>query len=272
MSTSIDQAFIEQFESEVKAAYQRKGSMLRNTVRVKTGVIGEATTFQTVGKTAATGKARHAPIPPANQDHTPVLCPITDEYIGDYVDQLDQLKTNSDERMNIANANVWALGRAHDAKIVTALELGTLVAGSGVDGLTLAKAKEASRILDENDVPRDGERFAIVSPGAWEDLLDIEEFSSADYVRAENLPYVEDGAKKWNGAMWMQFTGLGITANVRRCFMYHRSSTGFAVQQEIDLDVDWEGSRRGHFVSSATATGSCLIDNRGVVEMPVLEG
>ncbi len=45
MSTSIDQAFVKQFEQEVHAAYQRQGSMLRGTVRVKNGVVGSSTVF-----------------------------------------------------------------------------------------------------------------------------------------------------------------------------------------------------------------------------------
>jgi Phage capsid protein len=49
LSTSIDQAFVKQFEEEVHQAYQRMGSKLRNTVRVKNGVRGSSTVFQTVG-------------------------------------------------------------------------------------------------------------------------------------------------------------------------------------------------------------------------------
>jgi hypothetical protein len=48
LSTSIDQAFIKQFEEEVHQAYQRMGSKLRNTVRVKNSVRGSSTVFQTV--------------------------------------------------------------------------------------------------------------------------------------------------------------------------------------------------------------------------------
>ena len=49
MSTSIDQAFVKQFEREVHEAYQRQGSRLRHAVRVKNGVVGSSTVFQRVG-------------------------------------------------------------------------------------------------------------------------------------------------------------------------------------------------------------------------------
>jgi len=40
MSTSIDQAFVKQFESDVHLAYQRMGSKLRNTIRTKNNIKG----------------------------------------------------------------------------------------------------------------------------------------------------------------------------------------------------------------------------------------
>jgi hypothetical protein len=45
LSTTIDQAFIKQFGEEVHQAFQRMGSKLRNTVRVKNAVRGSSTVF-----------------------------------------------------------------------------------------------------------------------------------------------------------------------------------------------------------------------------------
>ncbi len=59
MSQSIDNAFIKQYETEVKAAYQQQGSKFRGTVRLKSNVNGTDTTFQKVGKGSASAKSRH---------------------------------------------------------------------------------------------------------------------------------------------------------------------------------------------------------------------
>ena len=53
MSLSIDQAFIKQFESDVHVAFQRMGSKLQGTLRVKPNVQGSQTRFQKVGKGTA---------------------------------------------------------------------------------------------------------------------------------------------------------------------------------------------------------------------------
>src|SRR3546814_21149017 len=98
-------------------AYQRRGSKRRNTLRQKNNVQGPSTTFQKVGKGAASTKARHGKVPVMNVDHEPVEVQLADYYAGDWVDRLDELKTNIDERMVIANAGAYALGRKTDEQI-----------------------------------------------------------------------------------------------------------------------------------------------------------
>jgi Phage capsid protein len=70
--------------------------------------------FQTVGKGSASTKARHGMVPVMNVDHTPVECQLQDFYAGDWVDHLDELKVNIDERQVLANAGAFALGRKTD--------------------------------------------------------------------------------------------------------------------------------------------------------------
>lgn len=103
MATSIDQAFIKQFEAEVFTAYQRMGSKLRPTVRSKNNIVGATTVFQKVGKGVASTKSRHGNVPVMNVDHTAVEVTLQDYYAGDWIDKLDELKTNIDERSVIAN-------------------------------------------------------------------------------------------------------------------------------------------------------------------------
>jgi len=98
MSTSIDQAFVKNYVADVHDVFQRRGSFLLPAVRHKTEVVGATTTFQKVGQGVATTKARHGTITPMNQSHTPVECTLADFYAGDWVDKLDEAKTNADER------------------------------------------------------------------------------------------------------------------------------------------------------------------------------
>lgn len=110
MSTSVDQSFVRHFQAEVHLQYQQMGSKLRNTVRTKDSVVGSSTTFQKVGKGTASTKARHGKVPVMNVDHEPVECHLYDYYAGDWVDQLDELKTNINEQQVVAKAGAYALG------------------------------------------------------------------------------------------------------------------------------------------------------------------
>jgi hypothetical protein len=271
LSTTIDQAFIKQFEEEVHQAYQRMGSKLRNTVRVKNGVQGSSTVFQKVGKGSASTKARHGKVPVMNVDHTPIECQLLDFYAGDWVDHLDELKINIDERQVLANAGAFALGRKTDELIITSLGQTTKVAGAGTDGLTKAKVLEAFEMLGEMDVPDDGQRYAVIGWKQWSDLLEIAEFANADFVGPDELPWRGTQAKHWLGTLWLPHSGLELSSSVRRCFWYHRSAIGHAIGQEVVTDVTWHGDRAAHFVSNSMSQGACLIDGEGVIEMPSLE-
>lgn len=271
MSTSIDQAFAKQFEREVHEAYQRQGSKLRPTVRVKNGVRGSSTVFQKVGKGAASTKSRHGMVPVMNVDFAAVEAQLFDYYAGEWVDRLDELKTNVDERQVLANAGAYALGRKTDELIIAALAGSTQVAGPASGGLTKAKVLAAFEILGASDVPDDGQRYAVVGWKQWSQLLELPEFASAEFVGEAHLPWRGTQAKMWLGTMWMPHSGLPSDGSVRSCFWYHKSAVGHAVGQDVVTDITWHGDRAAHFVSNSMSQGAVLIDTAGVVKMPCTE-
>lgn len=189
MSTTVDLAFIKNFEAEVHIQYQQMGSKLRNTVRMKDNVIGATTTFQKVGKGTASTKARHGKVPVMNVDHQPVECVLVDYYAGDWVDKLDELKTNINEQQVVAKAGAYALGRKSDELIISQLATSSKFAQGNTDGLTKTKVLAAFELLGEADVPDDGQRFAAVGWKQWSELLNIQEFANADYIGSDELPW-----------------------------------------------------------------------------------
>ena len=270
MSTTLDQAFIKQFEREVHEAYQRQGSKLRNTVRTISNVNGSSAVFQKVGKGTASTKAANATVPVMNLDHSNIEVILEDYYAGDWVDHLDELKTNIDERQVIANAGAHALGRKTDELIITALggHTGTSIADGNV-GLTKSKVLEAFETFGEEDVPDDGQRFAIVGWKQWSDLLNLEEFVNSDYIGKENLPFASiTQAKEWLGTIWMPHSGLPVDGDdIRSCYFYHKTAIGHAAATDVQTDVSWHGDRAAHFVNNMMSQGAGLIDEAGIIEI-----
>lgn len=271
MATSIDQAFIKQFEREVHEAFQRQGSKLRSTVRTINNVNGSTAVFQKVGAGTASTKSTHGMVPVMNLSHSNVEVTLQDFYAGDWVDRLDELKVNIDERQVIANAGAYALGRKTDELIIN--ELAGVGAGQeiadGNVGITLTKVMDALGLLGDADVPDDGERFAIVGWKQWSELLQIQEFANADFVGPDELPFRSTTqAKRWLGSLWMPHSGLSIDGNdIRSCFWYHRTAIGHASGSDIQTDITWHGDRAAHFVNNLMSQGAVRVEDTGIVEI-----
>ncbi|MEO1089165.1 MAG: phage capsid protein [Pseudomonadota bacterium] len=268
MSLSIDTAFVKQFEGEVHDAFQRQGSKLRNTVRVRNGVRGSSCVFQRIGKGVASTKPRHERVPQMNADHMAIEVSLNDYYAGDYIDKLDELKVSIDERQALARAGAYALGRQTDNLIIDALDQTTTVVGDPTKPLTKAKVLLALEALGAEDVPDDGERYAVVGWKQWANLLDLPEFASAEYVGDTNLPWQGTQAKSWLGTMWIAHSGLPLDAatNQRGCFWFHKSAVGHAIGQDVTTDISWVGERAAHFVANWMSQGAGLIDPVGCVK------
>lgn len=270
MSTTIDQAFIKQYEKDVHLAYQRTGSKLRGTVRTINNVNGSTARFQKVGKGTAVQKTRHGVITPMNAEHSNVDVTLEDWYAGDYIDKLDLLKINIDERQVVVDTGAYALGRKTDEIIIDQLALTSTSVGDYSTGLTKTLLSQAIEALNDSDVPDDGNRFGVLANHAWEEFLNINEVKNADFV-GDKYPWLKGSdAIMWRGIVWMRHSGLPLAdTDNRDCYLYHKSSLGHAIGQEVETDFDWEGNKAAWFVNNMMSMGAALIDTLGSVEIRV---
>lgn len=269
MGNTIDTAFIEQYDAEVKLAYQRQGSLLRNTVRSKNNVAANKNYFQKLGKGNATSKGRNGDVVPMNPEHSRAYFTMVDRYAPEYVDELDQYKTNIDEKSALVQTGVNALGRETDAQIIEQLDTSTNYAGENTDGLTKAKIQAAlfSGLL-ANDVPDDGNITCVIGWKQWSQLLDIEEFKNADYVGSAALPWIGNHmAKRWLNCLWVPHSGLTLTTGVRFCHMYHKTAVGHGSGKDIHTEINYVPTKVSWLVNSYMSMGACLIDTTGVITL-----
>lgn len=284
MSTSIDQAFIRQYEAQVHLVFQRTGSYLRETVRFRPDVVGSSTTFQKIGTGIATTKARHGTITPMNQTHTAHEATLSDFYAGDWVDKLDEAKINIDERDALATSGAFALGRKVDSQI------DTLLAAANTDNVTITVTSSGAvragllrmaANLYAQDVPNDGQLFGALSPVMWSRALVINQFASADFVGTNGLPFtqgVPTGGrfKDWMGVKWVMHSGLtGVGTATANSYVWHKMSIGYgagkhagnvAGRASVSADITWHGDRAAYFVNHAMSGGGVTIDGNGIIE------
>ena len=262
---SIDVAFTKQFESEVHLAYQRFGSKLLNTVRRKTNVVGKSTTFQIIGKGIAGTKTRGGQVPILNLVHTNVECILADRYGGEFIDKLDELKIEHDERGAVTTSIAAALGRASDADITAITDtFSNESTDTGV--VTQPKVEEAYEFMGNGDVPDDGQRFLALAPQGWTNLMNLTPFASLDFVPESDLPFPKVGfsAKMWFSFHVFSFSGLTLTGGtIRQNVAYHRTAIGHASGQDVQMDITWQGKEQSHLAVGSMSMNACLIDDLG---------
>jgi len=265
MANSIDTAFIKQFESDVHLAYQRMGSKLRNTVRT-TNVTGNIARFQKIGTGEATTKSRNGMVTPMELAHTTVETTMADFYAAEYIDKLDELKTNINERQAVATSAAAALGRKTDAIIVAALDAGansTQIHDTS-SAVQIADLLSLFETMGAAEVPEDNQRYLAMHPKGFADLFLIEEFASSDYVGEQNLPFA--------GGMTMKnFLGLNIFSTSAiaggKNMAYHTSAIGLGINDDVSTEVNYIPEKASHLTTSMMSMGSVAIDDNGIYEV-----
>ena len=257
MANTIDVAFIKQFESEVHMAYQRMGSKLRNTVRTVGNVAGSTVRFQKIGTGSASTKSRNGDITAMELTHTQVEATMADHYAAEYIDKLDELKTNIDERQAVAQSAAAALGRKTDEILYTAMH-DTNGAIEKADLLTLFET------FGSANIPEDGGRFLAMHPKGYSDLFLITEFASSDFVGEQNLPYA--------GGMTMKeflgfkiFSTSAITAG--KNMAYHTSAVGLGINSDVQTEINYVPQKAAHLATSMMSMGATVIDDNGIYEV-----
>lgn len=266
MANTIDQAFIKQFESEVHLAYQRMGSKFRNTVRTVSNVNGSVVRFQKIGSGTANTKTRNGDVTAMELAHTNVEATLTDHYAPEYIDRLDELKINIDERQAVAQSAAAALGRKTDDLIYSAMDSGANATqiNDGTTALVKADLLTIFETFGTNDVPEDGQRFIAMHPKGYADLFNIDEFASSDYVGEQNLPFA-------GGASMKEFLGFKIfstsAVTAGKNIAYHTSAVGLGVGSDVQTEVNYVPQKVSHLVTSYMSMGATVIDSNGVYEV-----
>lgn len=235
MSVQITTAFVEQYKANVYHLTQQKGSKLRRAVRTES-VTGKNAYFEQLGAVSAVKRtSRHADTPRMDTPHSRRRVSLEDYWWADLIDNEDQLRMLIDPTSPYAEAAAMAMGRAIDDAIVAAAD-GT--AYTGVDGststafdtnmvvdvqtvwpgvsaadtgLNVAKLIAASRLLGQNDVDPDEEKFLVANARQISSLLKDEKLSSHDYNVVR--PLVEGQVSKYMGFTIIPCNRIGVDSN-----------------------------------------------------------
>lgn len=275
MSITLPVAAIASFDADVKHAYQDMGK-LRDTVRVKTGVVGSTHRFPKLGAGLATKRVKQTDVVPMNLQHSNATATLEDWNAAEYTDVFDDAKTNISERQELAMSIAKAISRREDQLIIDALEATatTLTVASSIGGantnLNADKLRRASALLGDNGVGEDEEITYVGSYSGREALLGETEVTSSDYNTVKAL--VNGEINTWLGMMFKWIAtraegGLDLTAGDRTSFAYAKSAIGHAIGMDQRMEVNYIPQKTSWLANMLFSAGSIEIDAGGVVEI-----
>ena len=286
MSKFLSQAAVTEFDNEVKHEYQGTKT-LRDTVTVRTGVVGEAYKFSRMGKGVANQKATQADVTPMDITHTRPTANMENWNAPEYTDIFDQAEVNFDERSELATTIAKAIGRREDQLIIDAMAAVTFAATNDSDPDTgrvfdisatrnfdLDSIRSAAGHLDDIEADDDN-RHIVLRAQAMQNLLEDTTVTSSDFNTIKALV---------NGTLdtYMGFTfhkigtraegGLPGVAADRVAFAYHKASIGIAIGIDMKTTIDWVAQKTSWLANGMFKAGAVAREPQGIVKIQYDEG
>lgn len=275
MSQELSSVAVEQFDTEVKHAYQ--GMMtLRGCVKVRNSVVGDKYDFRTMGKGKATPRTgSSADVVPMDIDHALKQAVLVDFEAPEYTDIFDQATVNFDEVSELAMTIAYAMGRRDDQSIIDALNTSTTTpVGNGAAAFDLAAITAASKALNKVEAPME-DRFFVIDEGGLNDLLNDTTITSQDYNSVQLLMNGE--INQFMGFKWKIIGsaraegGLPFVTTVQTGFAFHRASIGHAVGIDMRTRVDYIAHKASWLSMGMWKAGSVAIDVEGIIPVEYLK-
>lgn len=273
MSQNLSTVAAEQFDTEVKHAYQGMKT-LRDCVKVRMNVVGDKYDFRTMGKGTATQRTgSSADVVPMNIAHAVKVATLTDYEAPEYTDIYDAATVNFDEVVELAETIAGAMGRRDDQSIIDALATTTTTVGAGTQALDLATITAAAKELNKVEAPT-SDRYFVIHEGGLNDLLNDSTISSADYNSVRLLMSGE--IDTFMGFKWKIIGGgrseggLPLASTVRSGFAFHKAAIGHAVGIDMKTRVDYVPHKSSWLSVGSWKAGSVAIDVEGIVEVKYL--
>jgi len=289
--TSISNSFVTMFSDDVKQAYQQMTSKLVDSVRVVRNVTGSTYKFHKLSKGGSIkNKARFEDLVAMSDTSKSLTSPgaytggtaqnsivtatLNNFHSAEYIDDLDQFKTNIDLRSTFAQSIAGALARAVDTEIIGAFDSSTpttiKTTAQGANGLNKAALLEVHQALNALDVPTN-DRVLLISPAALTDLLTDTTLVAAADGQLSNIALATGYIPSIFGFRIVISNLLTADSVVRKCYAFQKESIGLALAQDITTRIDYVPQKASTIVLGTMSGGSVVIDEDGVVEIQVTE-
>lgn len=266
------------YKEDYIADFERRKSTLVHTVRNDAQDRGGSLVYLVAGSGARSTVTRGAngSIPPSDDSQTQTTLTFVEDI--DYVEKtaFNIFTAQGDQLAIMRNESIGVIHRKQDARIITALEGGTVDLGV-VGAMSKAVVNRIATILGNADVGTDDDMmsmFGALTPAAWIYLTENTSFASADYVNFSGMSPTEEGLppngrfKNWMGINWCQHGGLtGKGTSTATCLAWHRNAAGYAMSTRgIDAQLDYDPRQDMSWRRTTVFQAAVKLQNSGIVK------
>ena len=276
MAQNVTAAFVDLFDSEVKQAYQAE-SLLRGTMRTRTGVAGNTVKFPKIGKGVATIRVPQTDVTPLNVTYAQVTATMSDYIAAEYSDIFQQSHINFDERSELVQVVSKSIARRMDQLCIDAMvgnagtTIATSIGGAGTN-MNIEKLRATAKAMNVKNVPSEG-RYLLMHASQLDALLGEAEITSQDFASVKALVRGEVNSFMGFNILTMGDRDEGGVPkpSTRSCFAWHKDSMGYAESMSQKTEVNYVPEKTSFLVSSMFSAGSVTIDAEGLVQVTCTE-
>ena len=276
MAQNVTTAFVDLFDSEVKQAYQAE-SLLRGTMRTRTGVAGNTVKFPKIGKGVATIRVPQTDVTPLNVTYAQVTATMSDYIAAEYSDIFQQSHINFDERSELVQVVSKSIARRMDQLCIDAMvgnagtTIATSIGGAGTN-MNIEKLRATAKAMNVNNVPSE-DRYLLMHASQLDALLGEAEITSQDFASVKALVRGEINSFMGFNILTMGDRDEGGVPkpSTRSCFAWHKDSMGYAESMSQKTEVNYVPEKTSFLVSSMFSAGSVTIDAEGLVQVTCTE-
>ncbi len=256
--------FIQAFEA-------RKSDLAAVAVTKESMVEGLTATFLVAGSGGATAVTRgqNGLIPYGQTANNQITATLVEKHAPFERTGFDIFASQGNQKQIMQQGSMAVIKRDMDDTIIAELANATQDFGTGT--LTLATVLGAVAILGNNDVPTEemDKMFGLLSPAAYAYLMQLNTFTSSDYIDIKPLAGPTRRMLRWAGVNWMvssRIAGKGTSSEL--LYVWHKDAIGYAVNTGEDkVYAGYDEKQDTSWTRATVYHAAKILQNSGIVKI-----
>ncbi len=263
---------VTQYRDEYVASFEQNYSMLKTATVHETVIKGNTAIFLVAGSGNETAVTRgsNGQIPYKTTTNAQNTCTLVERHAPFEMTGFDIFANQGNQKQIMMSSSQAVLNRDIDQAIIDQLDTATVTTGVAV-AASLDLVEKAIVKLGNAEIPlwEEDNMFAAITPAFQAYLMQVTEFSHADYVDVKPFAGPAKKMRRWHGVNWMVHPNLtGVGTSAEKCYIWHKNSLGHGSNTaEMQVDAGYERKQQVSWTNATLYHGAKMLQTSGVVQM-----